>query len=218
MQHIKASKYYQEQFESIQAQTGMSPRTLWFSKEYEATYSEYIQQSAVNRTRICFLVGFLSLGVYFWWDMTWRFQPDDNHVEYKLVLYILSFGIALPSFGFGLILTFIPAMRAHTEKISFCVFALVALVLIAMKPIERLKGPVLPLVILIIPIFGITRMRFIYSTILGWSIFFLYITVQLIATKYIGPGWDTSSDIFYQCINYGISIIGGMVSNYRQVD
>ncbi|KDO28493.1 hypothetical protein SPRG_20172 [Saprolegnia parasitica CBS 223.65] len=79
--------------------------------------------------------------------------------------------------------------------------------------------------ILIIPIFGITRMRFLHSCVLGWTIFFTYLIVQGVSLHWItsipygnGKVWkyDNISDIIYQTINYGIAIIGGMVSHYRQ--
>jgi hypothetical protein len=121
----------------------------------------------------------------------------------------------------GLLLSFIPRIesRFHLEYLTFIVFGLVALTLIMRKPVGRYKGPILPLVILIIPIFGITRMRFILSCLLGWGIVFVYFTLNMAARYQLKAGveWDTSSDIIYQTINYGIGIIGGMVSHYRQV-
>lgn len=121
-------------------------------------------------------------------------------------------------------------MKHRIENIIFSSFFIVSLTLIFKKPIQQQTGPSLPLLILIIPIFGLTRMRFTLNCILGWIIFFLYLIVQLVSLAMIqsqeikfsnstnGASWkyDTSSDIIYQTINYGMAIIGGMVSHYRQ--
>ncbi|ETV81449.1 hypothetical protein, variant 2 [Aphanomyces astaci] len=208
MLNIRGSKYRHDQFAKIQGQTGMSPSTLRFSRDYELGYRMYIQRAAVPRTRVCFALGFIATLLYFLWDV--------QRISYTSVTYFLAFGVAVPSFGVGFLLTYVRQLSMYTETLSFVVFSSVAGVLIALKPLHAQRGPVIPLLILIIPLFGVTRMRFLYSTMLGWSIFFTYMTVQLVARPFLGPAYDTRSDVFYQSINYGIALISGMVSHYRQ--
>ncbi|CAK4203677.1 unnamed protein product [Aphanomyces euteiches] len=206
--NVRSSRYCQDQFATIQAQTGMHPTTLRFSPEYEHGFRLYIQKAALKRTRVCFALGFFATLVYFLWD--------SHRISYSPLTYFLAFGIGVMSFGFGFFLTYVPSLEMHTEALSFTVFLSVAAVLIALKPLNAQRGPVLPLLVLIIPIFGVTRMRFLYSTTLGWTIFVSYIVVQLSSIHSLGPTWDTRSDIFYQSVNYVIALVSGMVSHYRQ--
>ncbi|EQC25578.1 hypothetical protein SDRG_16548 [Saprolegnia diclina VS20] len=232
----KAKDYTVHQFGLIQERVGMHPRTLKFDAEYEVGYLAYVQESSVVRVRLTFIVGSLFLGALLAYeahlDLFRRRAgippplpegelPDTN----RLVLYILSFGVSVPAFFIGFLLTFFESMHKRIERITFAVFFVVAMTLIFKKPVQAQTGPVLPLMILIIPIFGITRMRFLHSCVLGWTIFFTYLLVQGVSLHWMDPipygngktwKYDNISDIIYQTINYGIAIIGGMVSHYRQ--
>ncbi|EQC41892.1 hypothetical protein SDRG_00748 [Saprolegnia diclina VS20] len=231
MRNIKERRYYQEQFANIQGQAGMNPRTLKFLPAYEAAYAAYIQRDSLHRTRFCFFMGAAALSFYLWYDAQqpsyqatanmhfWTFE--SGNVTRKDMLDVLSI-LGPAAFLFGICLTIVPCFvsRFRLERLTFAIFGTVALTLILRKPVGRYKGPVLPLVILMIPIFGMTRMRFRLSCVLGWSIFLTYFTIQTIARAQLDEAtakkWDSQSDIIYQTINYGISVIGGMVSHYRQ--
>ncbi|KAJ0400546.1 hypothetical protein P43SY_008409 [Pythium insidiosum] len=225
MKQIKAKKYYTEQFQRIQMQTEMGT-FLYFSDvaptNYESNYLSIAQHSSVLRVRICCALGMLSLGLFYaseWYKGTWNAdakvgRTDDD----KTVIIALTFGVIVPTFALGLLSTFTAWGRRNLENITVVVFTVVAAVMIAKKPIEKVKGPVIPLLILLIPIFGITRMRFVKSCCIGWGIFFTYlISMSVARTKVPKPdSFDSYTDISYQTINYGISVIGGMVSQYRQ--
>ncbi|OQR83731.1 hypothetical protein ACHHYP_14347 [Achlya hypogyna] len=231
MKNIKERNYFQQQFAAIQGQAGMNPHTLMFSPRYEAAYADYIQRDSLGRIRFCFLLGAVALSLYVWWDAQ---QPSYKatatmpfwelslgNVTRKDMLDVLS--ITGPaSFLVSLGLTSMPCLvsRFRLERLTFLTFAVVALTLVLRKPVGRYKGPVLPLVILLIPIFGITRMRFRLSCILGWGICVVYVVIQMIAKHQLDAAtsraWDSQSDIMYQTVNYAMSIIGGMVSHYRQ--
>ncbi|RHY58595.1 hypothetical protein DYB30_011751 [Aphanomyces astaci] len=231
MQSVKARQYYQQQFAKIQEQAGMNPRTLRFSPVYEDAYATYCQKSSLLRVRFCFLLGMCSLGFFLWYDTTqpsykatatmpfWTFSFAT--VSRKDILDVLSI-VGPVAFGAGVLLTYFKRFQRGValEMMSFVVFGVVALSLIVRKPVGRYRGPVLPLVILLIPVFGITKMRFQWSCVLGWATFALYLTIQLASKKFLddqtSEKWDSVSDLVYQSINYGISIIGGMVSHYRQ--
>lgn len=227
MKQIKAKSYYTDQFQRIQQQTEMS-KLLSFSDVaptyYETNYLNVAQSTSVNRVRICFAIGLVSLAVFYWneyksglWDAKAAVGRTDADT---LTVQILTFGVILPTFVIGILATYTRFGRHHLEAMTMAVFIIVAAVMIAKKPIEKATGPVIPLLILLIPLFGITRMRFVRSCIIGWGIFFSYFITMLLARKYYlpngGAAFDNTTNISYQSINYGISVIGGMVSQYRQ--
>ncbi|KAH9107573.1 hypothetical protein AeMF1_017117 [Aphanomyces euteiches] len=238
----KAKDYMVDQFGMMQEQVGMNPNTLQFDSivpgsnppvKYEVGYLEWAQESSLTRVRLCFAVGLLFLAAFSIYEAHNELYtvrtgiPKDSPFS-KIdsttsgILYGVVFGLGLGPFAIGYILLGQKWAARHLETITFWVFALVSLSMIFKKPLQQQAGPVLPLMILIIPIFGITRMRFIHSCVLGWSIFFLYLIVQLVSLSMIHSipsiNWkyDNFSDILYQTVNYGIAIIGGMVSHYRQ--
>lgn len=225
MKQIKAKKYYTDQFQRIQQQTGMS-KLLYFSDMapafYESNYLAVAQDTSVLRVRLLFIIGMLSLGVFYASEWTQDKWNDDatlgRTANDRLALVILTFGITIPTFALGLLASFTRVGRKHLENITFVVFVVVSVCMIVKKPIEKVKGPVIPLLILLIPIFGITRMRFVKSCIIGWGIFFGYFITMGLARELVPhkEKFDTYTDISYQTINYGISVIGGMVSQYRQ--
>lgn len=96
------------------------------------------------------------------------------------------------------------------ERMTFVVFFIAGVYLILRKPLQETKGPILPLFILFIPIFGITRMRLTKNISLALLLFVTFLIVQLIFKT------DDTSAVLFQCINYLISILGGTVSNFRQ--
>ncbi|RQM25530.1 hypothetical protein B5M09_006601, partial [Aphanomyces astaci] len=111
MLNIRGSKYRHDQFAKIQGQTGMSPSTLRFSRDYELGYRMYIQRAAVPRTRVCFALGFIATLLYFLWDV--------QRISYTSVTYFLAFGVAVPSFGVGFLLTYVRQLSMYTETLSF---------------------------------------------------------------------------------------------------
>lgn len=225
MKTIKAKKYYTEQFQRIQQQTAMS-RFLFFSDVaptfYESNYLAVAQASSLLRVRVCFMLGLVGLAAFWgseWHGGTWNASATVGRSEDdKTAIAALTFGVALPTLLLGLLGSFTPFGARHLENLTAVVFTIVAGVMIAKKPIEKATGPVIPLLILLIPIFGITRMRYVKSCCIGWGIFFGYL-ITMVAVKSSLPFpdlFDDYTNISYQSINYGISVIGGMVSQYRQ--
>lgn len=230
MKQIRAKNYTNQQFQRIQEQTAMNRNTLFFSNIspsfYEASYLQVAQETSLNRVRICFGVGLLALLLYYsyeyssgeWSPYSVKGIAVGRTATDQTLLIIGTFGVILPSFLVGILLTFIPFGRRQLESITAVVFFVVGVFMIVKKPIEKSKGPVIPLLILLIPVFGITRMRFARSCCVGWSFIILYLTIMCIARNLVPAKntFDTYTDILYQTINYGISVIGGMVSQYRQ--
>ncbi|OWZ16958.1 hypothetical protein PHMEG_0009176 [Phytophthora megakarya] len=198
MKQIKAKNYYTQQFQRIQQQTNMG-RSLFFSNVaptfYEANYLSIAQETSVLRVRACFFIGFVGLTALY----VNEWQSDK-------------------CFLLGIFATFTSIGKKYLENVTAVVFVLVAAMMIAKKPVEKAKGPIIPLLILLIPIFGITRMRFVKSCCIGWGIFFSYLIVMMSVRNYLPKPstFDSLTDISYQAINYGITAIGGMVSQYRQ--
>eukprot|EP00644_Phytophthora_capsici_P018442 jgi/Phyca11/11936/fgenesh1_pm.PHYCAscaffold_87_\ len=225
MKQIKAKKYYTEQFQRIQQQTGMG-RSLFFSNVaptfYEDNYLSIAQETSVFRVRACFFIGFVGLTALYvneWKSDKWDKSESAGRSEAdKTTIMALTFGVMLPSLLLGILATFTRIGRKYLENVTAIVFVIVAAMMIAKKPVEKVKGPIIPLLILLIPIFGITRMRYIKSCCIGWSIFFSYLIVMMSVRKSLPfpDKFDSITDISYQSINYGITAIGGMVSQYRQ--
>ncbi|TYZ51826.1 hypothetical protein PybrP1_000262 [[Pythium] brassicae (nom. inval.)] len=227
MKQIRAKAFYTEQFQRIQQQTEMG-RLLSFSDvaptHYESNYLTIAQTASVTRVRVCFAIGLVSLAVLYANEFRsgqWDVNADVGRTARdKLTVQVLTFGVILPTFALGILSTFTALGRRHLEAMTMTVFIVVAAVMIAKKPIEKATGPVIPLLLLLIPIFGITRMRFVRSCCIGWGIFVAYFAVMLLARKlylpFGGAKFDNPTNISYQSINYGISVIGGMVSQYRQ--
>ncbi|TDH69783.1 hypothetical protein CCR75_008124 [Bremia lactucae] len=225
MKQIKAKNYYTQQFQRIQQQTNMG-RSLYFSNVaptfYEDNYLAIAQETSVNRVRACFFIGFVgltSLYVNEWRSHKWA--PSDatgRTAQDERTIIALTFGIMLPSLLLGIVATFTNVGRKFLENVTAMVFATVAIMMIAKKPVEKVRGPIIPLLLLLIPIFGITRMRYIKSCCIGWGIFFTYLIVMMSVRPTLpNPSlFDSYTDISYQAINYGITAIGGMVSQYRQ--
>lgn len=225
MKQIKAKKFYTEQFQRIQMQTEMS-RFLFFSDRaptfYESNYLALAQSSSVFRVRVCFLLGLVGLTAF--WVSEWRgdkWAPSATVGRTKAdetAIMALTFGVCLPLQLLALLATFTPLGKRYLENLTAFVFTVVAGVMIAKKPVEKVSGPVIPLLILLIPIFGITRMRYVKSCCIGWAIFFGYlVTMMAVRSRLPKPEtFDDYTNISYQSINYGISVIGGMVSQYRQ--
>ncbi|RLN54060.1 hypothetical protein BBJ29_008004 [Phytophthora kernoviae] len=225
MKQIKAKNYYTQQFQRIQQQTNMS-RLLFFSDVaptfYESNYLAIAQDSSVYRIRGCFfigLVGLLTLYLNEWKEDKWSASDDVGRTSQdETAILAMTFGVMLPTLLLGICATFTSLGRKYLENITATVFVVVAALMIAKKPVEKVKGPVIPLLILLIPIFGITRMRYVKSCCIGWGIFFSYLVVMMAIrnTLPFPTKFDSYTDISYQAINYGITAIGGMVSQYRQ--
>ncbi|KAL7996662.1 hypothetical protein Plhal703r1_c38g0135711 [Plasmopara halstedii] len=225
MKQIKARNYYTQQFQRIQQQTNMG-RSLYFSNVaptfYEENYLAITQETSVSRVRACFFIGFVGLTTLYvneWQSNKWA--PSDVNGRSKqdeTTIMTLTFGVMLPSFLLGFLATFTTLGRKYLENVTACVFVVVAAMMIAKKPVEKIRGPIIPLLILLIPIFGITRMRYVKSCCIGWSIFFSYLVVMMSVRNTLPQPslFDSFTDISYQAINYGITAIGGMVSQYRQ--
>ncbi|GMF28186.1 unnamed protein product [Phytophthora lilii] len=225
MKQIKAKNYYTQQFQRIQQQTNMN-RLLFFSDVaptfYESNYLAIAQDTSVNRVRACFAIGFVGLLALYmneWRSDKWSTSDKTGRTDHdETIIMALTFGVMLPTLAIGILSTFTSIGRKYLENVTAVVFVVVAAMMIAKKPIEKAKGPIIPLLILLIPIFGITRMRYVKSCCIGWGIFFSYLIVMMSVrnTLPFPKTFDSYTDISYQAINYGITAIGGMVSQYRQ--
>ncbi|CAH0493339.1 unnamed protein product [Peronospora farinosa] len=225
MNQIRAKNYYTQQFQRIQQQTNMS-RLLYFSNVaptfYESNYLAIVQDSSVYRVRACFFIGLVGLTTLYmneWRSDKWsKSETNGRSDEDETAIMVMTFGVMLPTFLLGFLATFTSIGRKYLENVTAIVFVVVAAMMIAKKPVEKVKGPVIPLLILLIPVFGITRMRYVKSCCIGWGCFFSYLIVMMSVrnTLPVPSTFDSYTDISYQAINYGITAIGGMVSQYRQ--
>ncbi|RHY89124.1 hypothetical protein DYB37_004348 [Aphanomyces astaci] len=169
---------------------------LTLLKPYESQYMAFM--NAVNRfrVRLCFSIGAASCGLLYWQEAFVLNAFETPDPRGTAALYGLSFGLIVPTFTFGVLMTFVPWGRTRLERYPRC--------------IQQAKGPIYPLVILLIPLFNVTRMRFAYSAVVGVFIVVVFFVVQLAA----GP--DATSSIVFTTLNYSMSVIGGMVSSYQK--
>ncbi|OQR98150.1 hypothetical protein ACHHYP_09070 [Achlya hypogyna] len=207
VQAYETKRYEERQFANIQGQTLMDGRTLQFAPAYEDGYTSNTQAASLQRIRAVFLCGFVVYTGLLAHECSVAGVPSSR------VVWALDCCVALPAFIVGFGLTYVHYL--NLERITCGVFFIVATVLIVKKPLLTTPGPVLPLMLLLIPIFGITRMRFVSSCALGTAILLLYMTVQLFAAVYVA-GADPGREVMYQVFNYAIRVFGGMVSHYRQ--
>ncbi|EQC35388.1 hypothetical protein SDRG_07099 [Saprolegnia diclina VS20] len=208
-------EYVLMQFKRCQEQVGMDPNLLFFAEPYETDFLRFLNTINAVRVRITFSIGGLASALLFWYEAA-RLDAYDASLQgfspnHERALYILTFGVIVPTFAAGFLISFWPrAQRQHLERIAICVYWIVAMAFITKKWVQAATGPVLPLVILFIPIFNVTRGRFAYNCVLGWSIVVTYFIVELS----LGP--DLTSAVVFQSVNYSMGVIAGMVSNYQR--
>ncbi|ETV76848.1 hypothetical protein H257_09287 [Aphanomyces astaci] len=214
--------FVQKQFELCMASVKMDPNLLFFEEPHEHQYVAFMNEINRRRVQVCFSIGAIACAYYFYYEV--RFldayriagSDDDGDIHNgisgpsELVLYWLSFGLIVPTFGLGVVATFVPWGRRRLESIVTCVYLVVAVALIAKKCVQQAKGPIYALVILLIPLFNVTRMRFAYSAVVGWAIVVTYSVVEIAA----GP--DTASKTVFTTLNYSMSVVAGMVSSYQK--
>ncbi|RHY11934.1 hypothetical protein DYB36_005590 [Aphanomyces astaci] len=200
--------FVQKQFELCMASVKMDPNLLFFEEPHEHQYVEFMNEINRRRVQVCFSIGAIACAYYFYYEV--RFldayriagSDDDGDIHNgisgpsELVLYWLSFGLIVPTFGLGVVATFVPWGRRRLERYPRCV--------------QQAKGPIYALVILLIPLFNVTRMRFAYSAVVGWAIVVTYSVVEIAA----GP--DTASKTVFTTLNYSMSVVAGMVSSYQK--
>ncbi|ETW02106.1 hypothetical protein, variant 2 [Aphanomyces invadans] len=215
--------YVQREFEQIMASVKMDPNLLFFEEPHEQHYVAFLNRINRRRVQLCFSVGAVACFYYFYYEVhflnAYRLAARDDDADMdktisgpsEIALYWLSFGLIVPTFGVGVAATFVPWGRRRLESIVTFVYLVVAIGLIAKKCIQQAKGPIYALVILVIPLFNVTRMRFAYSAAVGWAIVIIYLTVEMAA----GP--DTSSKTVFTSLNYSMSVVAGMVSSYQKV-
>ncbi|KAG9397973.1 hypothetical protein AC1031_016390 [Aphanomyces cochlioides] len=207
----RAKTFHARQFKRMQTQAPMRGITLCFPEPYERAYRQHTEEMSVVRIRVVFAMGSLLLCCFLLYDYYVK------QLQLPTAWLVVDICAGHGAFVAGLLLSFMPPARrlVGMEAITTCVFAVVAVVLIAKKPLQGERGPVLELVVLLIPIFGITRMRFVTSCTLGFSILAVYLAVQLTAAHLLDD-CDPPKAIMTQTFNYAIRVVGGVVAHYRQ--
>ncbi|KAF0693198.1 Aste57867_15792 [Aphanomyces stellatus] len=209
----KERAYIQSQFQKCQEQVSMDPNLLFFAEPYEAQYAAFMNAVNLFRVRLTFSMGAAATAFYFWYEASILHAYDPSNLITPvrcIALYGLTFGVIVPTFALGVLASFVPAARTRLESVAAIVYAVVALALISKKCVQKAPGAIFPLVILLIPLFNVTRMRFAVTCVVGWSIVGIFFVVQLAA----GP--DPTSRTVFTTLNYSMSIISGMISSYQK--
>ncbi|OQR92629.1 hypothetical protein ACHHYP_03462 [Achlya hypogyna] len=214
VRRAKEREYVHLQFKRCQEQVGMDPILLFFAEPYEHKYLAFMNKINVPRVRITFTIGGVASGFLFWYEAD-RLQAYDATVQgfsktHEIALYVLGFGVIVPTFLIAVALSWLRPVQRNLERLGLAVYWTVAMAFITKKWVQQQTGPILPLVILLIPMFNVTRIRFAYTCVLGCFIVATYFVVQLS----FGP--DLTSAIVFQTCNYSMSVIAGMVAGYQR--
>ncbi|KAL7679395.1 hypothetical protein Plhal304r1_c080g0166301 [Plasmopara halstedii] len=210
MKQIKARNYYTQQFQRIQQQTNMG-RSLYFSNVaptfYEENYLAITQETSVSRVRACFFIGFVGLTTLYvneWQSNKWA--PSDVNGRSKqdeTTIMTLTFGVMLPVSYSDFLPRLQPWSKISGKCHGLCICDSWTYHSAAYSSHSDLW-------------YHSNALR--ESCCIGWSIFFSYLVVMMSVRNTLPQPslFDSFTDISYQAINYGITAIGGMVSQYRQ--
>ena len=199
-------------FKNLFQRTAMHPFLLRFHFKYEDAFVHYLNKIATRRIRYTLSIGTLVVFgkyLYIYVGKTTLGNDDDNEEKLTSVLY-LHFGLSLPVLLTGVVCTMWEELNGHYELYTSLVFLVVTVTLLMEKILLDLQGPILSLFVMFIPVFGITRLRFVSALSLASSMFLLYIVV---VTSFGTEHWSVVS---YQGFNYLAVIVGGAVAHYRQ--
>ncbi|CAK4649269.1 hypothetical protein LEN26_012776 [Aphanomyces euteiches] len=207
--------FVQKQFEKCLEQVSMDPNLLFFNEPYETQYVSFMNAVNRSRVRLCFSIGAAASAILFWYEARYLelYDADKNDkltLAQEHTLYWLSFGLIVPTFAFGFALSFLPVGKTRLESLASSVYMIVAMAFITKKCVQEAKGPIYPLVILLIPLFNVTRTRFAITCVVGWFIVLVFFIVNLSA----GP--DPTSSTVFTTLNYSMSVVAGMVSSYQK--
>ncbi|ETV89103.1 hypothetical protein H257_00480 [Aphanomyces astaci] len=181
--------------------------TLKFAPKYEHAFVYVLHRRAIRRIRYTLLLGFISVLAK---SLYGAHVTDGQALTYpESVALGLGMGIALPTIIAALVCTFVEAWTPWCEYYSSMAFLIVCLELTAEKLILHKPGPILPLFICFVPVFGITRLRFHVC----WRMVAFTIALHLAAL--LVAGQENIPDIFFQGFSYLGGIVGGAVAHYR---
>ncbi|CAK4114489.1 unnamed protein product [Aphanomyces euteiches] len=194
-----------DNFKQLISRVEMNYRTLRFNEQYEQVFCHVLHRSAIRRIRYTLMLGFVSVlakNLYGWHSTSSPSRAD------KMALG-LGLGISLPCILGAFACTFVEAWTMHCERYSSLAFIVVTCELTAEKLILAKPGPILPLFICFVPVFGITRLRFDVC----WKL--VAITIAFHVTALLCAGQENVPDIFFQGFSYLGAIVGGAVAHYR---
>lgn len=118
---------------------------------------------------------------------------------------------ALPVLLAAFACTFVRRLNGYYEWYSAVPFLVLTAALTAQKIIEHSRGPVIPLFVVFIPLFGITRLRFTTSVLLVFIMLLGHMT-----SLWVLQSAESWTDVLFQGYNYlgGIAMAG--ICHYRE--
>ncbi|KAF0687911.1 Aste57867_20403 [Aphanomyces stellatus] len=193
-----------EHFSQLIRRVRMDHFSLTFLPLYEDAFAYVLHRSAVRRIRYTLLLGSLFLLAKTVYTYT-----QGNHTFIDKIVLGLGVGVALPVIVVAYMCTFMDAWRCYCETYTSVAFVVVCAVLTAEKLLEHTPGPILPLFICIVPIFGVARLRFHVT----WKLVAITMAMHLAALLWAGQ--ENVPDICFQGFSYLGGIVGGAVAHYR---
>ncbi|RHY33701.1 hypothetical protein DYB32_004172 [Aphanomyces invadans] len=175
--------------------------TLKFAPPFEDAFVYVLHRRAIRRIRYTLLLGFVCVLA----KSLYGAHVGEGHP----VALGLGIGVALPTIVVAFGCTFVEAWTPWCEYYSSIAFFIVCLEMTAEKLILHKPGPILPLFLCFVPVFGITRLRFHVC----WRM--VAFTIGLHLAALLAAGQEDIPDIFFQGFSYLGGIVGGAVAHYR---
>ncbi|ETW08800.1 hypothetical protein H310_01312 [Aphanomyces invadans] len=181
--------------------------TLKFAPPFEDAFVYVLHRRAIRRIRYTLLLGFVCVLA----KSLYGAHVGEGHpvTHADSVALGLGIGVALPTIVVAFGCTFVEAWTPWCEYYSSVAFFIVCLEMTAEKLILHKPGPILPLFLCFVPVFGITRLRFHVC----WRM--VAFTIGLHLAALVAAGQEDIPDIFFQGFSYLGGIVGGAVAHYR---
>ncbi|TMW57378.1 hypothetical protein Poli38472_003303 [Pythium oligandrum] len=209
LSEVKLNDRRKRAFKQLLKRVQMNVWTLHFSPSYERPYCVYLYEHAVARIRYTLAIGFafiLSKALYEHRNVT----PNTQRATEWEVVYHLHTFVALPVLALGFFCACLQRLDKWCEIYAALPFVTVTYVLTAQKILLESRGPVFSMFLVLVPVFGIVRFRFLTSVCVVILIFVGHVGGLCCFRQVESP-----TDVFFQAFNYLGGILVGAVCHYR---
>lgn len=207
---VRRNASKESQFRQLLSRTAMDPLTLRFNQKYEGAFKHYLHKQSIKRIRYTLIIGCLFVFLKYLYGYLNESEGNLETGENADYVFLVHFGISLPVIFTCVCATWYEGFNAYCEYYTGFSFIIVGMALTAEKVLEKHRGPVLSLFVMLIPLFGLTRLRFFNTVFIATVMILVYLIASRVAQV------ETGDEIFLQGFNYLAVIIGGAVSHYRQ--
>ena len=170
----------------------LHPCTLAFTdKTIEAEYNAYTIENSLWLIRLGLYLGILLYGIFGFLDAA---MAPENYEK----LWIIRYAIVIPIVAVSLITSYIPAYKKHIQIFMF--FVLLATgsgitVMVALTPEEQTFAYYTGIILVLMLGYGISKIKFVWATIIGWFHIFFYNITAVFLTQ--TPGVELLNNNFF---------------------